>query len=106
MEVTAVDILPVELEGVTLLQVDLEAAPFPIQAASWDLIVSWLYYQPALFPAIKAGLAPGGIVALAGKTTGRFATSLAEYRTAFAGLTELASGERENRAFFIARYNK
>jgi hypothetical protein len=104
--VTAVDIVPVEIEGVATLQADLENDPFVIEPASWDLIVSWLYYQPGLFPAIKAGLRQGGIVALAGKTSGRFATSLAEFRAAFAGLGELASGELENRVFFIARYNK
>ena len=104
--VTAVDIEPVEIAGVTTIQANLEAGEYRIQPASWDLIVCWLYYQADLLPQIKAGVRPGGIVAVAGKTTGRFATSLAIYRTAFEGFTELASGEEGDRAFLIARYNK
>ncbi len=104
--VTAIDIEPVSIEGATTLQLDLETAPDPIAPAAWDLIVCWLYYQPALFPAIRAGLRPGGVVALAGKTTGRFATSLGEMRAAFRdGFTELAAGQSESLAFLIGRYN-
>ena len=90
----------------TTIQADLEAGEYIIEPASWDLIVCWLYYQADLLPQIKKGLRPGGIVALAGKTTGRFATSLAIYRAAFKEFTELASGEDSNRAFLIARYNE
>ena len=65
----------------------------------------WLYWQPDLLPAVIAlGARAGGVVALAGKTTGRFATSLAQYRAAFPAWTEIAfSGEPVTRAFFIAR---
>jgi len=103
--VTAIDIVPVEIAGVTTLQADLEAGEYRVQPASWDLIVCWLYFQTDLLPQIRAGLRTGGIAALAGKTTGRFATTLALYRGAFEGFTELASGEDANRAFLIARYN-
>ena len=68
----------------------------------WDLIVCWLYWQPDLLPEIARGVREGGIVALAGKTTGRFATSLAQYRGAFAEWAEIASGENQSTAFFIA----
>lgn len=97
--------MPVEIAGVTTLQADLEAGEYRVQPASWDLIVCWLYFQTDLLPQIRAGLRTGGIAALAGKTTGRFATTLALYRGAFEGFTELASGEDANRAFLIARYN-
>ena len=71
-----------------------------IEPDSWDLIVCWLYWQPDLLPEIARGVREGGVVALAGKTSGRFATSLAQYREAFDGWTEIASGENESRAFF------
>ena len=73
-----------------------------IEPDLWDLIVCWLYWQPDLLPEIARGVREGGIVALAGKTTGRFATSLAQYREAFAEWAEIASGQNEARAFFIA----
>jgi len=82
---------------------DLEAHEFLIEPAAWDLIVCWLYWQPDLMPQIAAGIRPGGIAALAGKTSGRFATSLAAYRAAFPNWTELASGDNGSRVFFIAR---
>ena len=105
-DVTAVDIAIEEIPGVHSIRANLENHEYPIAPDSWDLIVCWLYYQADLLPQIKAGARPGGIVAVAGKTTGRFATSLAIYRTAFKGFTELASGEDENRAFLVARYNE
>ncbi len=106
-QVTAVDIQPavepVETPGVQFVQADLEKHEYRIAPASWDLIVCWLYWQPDLLPEIAQGIRPGGIVAIAGKTTGRFATSLAEFRKAFAGWEEMASGQNESRAFRIAR---
>jgi SAM-dependent methyltransferase len=101
--VTACDRIPVNLPGIEFHTVDLEAAPYPIAPAAWDLIVCWLYWQPELLPSIAAGVCPGGIVALAGKTDGRFATSVANYRAAFEGWIEIAAGEASGRAWFIAR---
>jgi SAM-dependent methyltransferase len=91
------------VSGIETLQADLEAGEFRIEQDAWDLIVCWLYWQPDLLPAIAEGIRRGGVIALAGKTSGRFATSLAQYRAAFPNFTELASGENEVRAFFIAR---
>jgi len=102
-QVTAIDIIPVTLEGVEFITDDLERDAFPIEHGAWDLIVCWLYWQADLSPLIAAGVRPGGIVALAGKVTGRFATSLSNYRNAFAGWQELAAGEDGERAYFIAR---
>jgi hypothetical protein len=85
------------------MQADLERHEYAIAANSWDLIVCWLYWQPDLLPEIAAGVRDGGVVALAGKTSGRFATSLSNYRDAFTGWNEIASDQNEARAFFIAR---
>jgi SAM-dependent methyltransferase len=102
-DVTAVDLVPAELPGIACIQCDLESGSFHIEAAAWNLVVCWLYWQPDLLPAIAGGVRPGGLVALAGKTTGRFATSLQRYRDVFADWRELGSGEDEHKAFFIAR---
>jgi SAM-dependent methyltransferase len=101
--VTAVDQLPDAIDGVRYIQADLEKHEYRVEPDSWDLIVCWLYWQPDLLPEISTGLRKDGVVALAGKTAGRFATSLQSYRKAFAGWEEIASGENESRAFFIAR---
>ena len=106
-EVTAIDIAPGEIPGAHFIQADLERHEYRIEPDMWDLIVCWLYWQPDLLPEIARGVREGGIVALAGKTTGRFATSLARYRESFAEWAEIvsgeiASGEDQSRAFFIA----
>ena len=102
-DVMAVDQAAAPDAAVTIVIADLEAHVFTIQPAAWDLIICWLYWQPDLVPEIVRGVRPGGIVAVAGKTTGRFATSLALYREHFTGWTELASGENQIRTFLIAR---
>lgn len=101
-DVTAVDLEPVEIPGVRFIQADLEHHEYRVEPDMWDLIVCWLYWQPDLLPEIASGVREGGIVALAGKTTGRFATSLANYREAFPDWAEIAAGENEFRAYFIA----
>ena len=102
-KVTATDQVPILIPGVAFTATDLEQDPYPITPAAWDLIVCWLYWQPNLLPAIAEGVRPGGIVALAGKTTGRFATSLANYRQTFPNWAELSTAETLDRAHFIAR---
>jgi SAM-dependent methyltransferase len=101
-EVTAIDIVPAEIPGARFIRADLERHEYRIEPDMWDLIVCWLYWQPDLLPEIARGVREGGLVALAGKTTGRFATSLAQYREAFAEWAEIASGENQSTAFFIA----
>jgi SAM-dependent methyltransferase len=101
--VTAVDQVAPAIDGVTRVQADLERGEFRIAPNAWDLIVCWLYWQENLLRPIAAGVRPGGMVALAGKTTGRFATSLANYRRAFTGWEEIGSGESDGRAFWIGR---
>jgi SAM-dependent methyltransferase len=101
-DVAAVDLDPVEIPGAHFIRADLERHEYVIEPDIWDLIVCWLYWQPDLLPGIARGVREGGLVALAGKTTGRFATSLARYREAFAEWAEISSGENEVRVFFIA----
>jgi len=102
-DVTAVDVEISELPGIHTIRADLENHEYRVMPDAWDLIVCWLYWQADLLPEIAAGVRSGGVVALAGKTSGRFVTSLANYRNAFRGWMEIASGEDESRAFFIAR---
>ena len=101
--VTAVDRKNEPIFGVKSIEANLETHEYRVEPNAWDLIVCWLYWQPDLLPEIAAGVRAGGVVALAGKTEGRFATSLANYHAAFPGWTELASGESETRAFLIGR---
>ena len=101
-KVTAVDIVVENVPGVPYIRADLKYHEYRIAPGSWDLIVCWLYWQPDLLPEIARGVRTGGMVALAGKTSGRFATSPAQFREAFNGWTEIASGQNESRAFFIA----
>lgn len=101
-DVTAIDAEPAEIPGARFLRADLEKHEFHIEPDVWDLIVCWLYWQPDLLPEIARGVREGGLVAMAGKTTGRFATSLENYRAAFAEWAEIASGENEAWVFFIA----
>ena len=101
-DVTAVDIQLEDIPGVHCVQADLENHGYRIAPGSWQLILCWLYWQPGLLPEIERGVRQSGIVALAGKTSGRFATSLAKFREAFNPWREIASGENESRAFFIA----
>jgi len=100
---TAVDIVVENVPGVRYIRADLEYHEYHIAPGAWDLILCWLYWQPDLLTEIAQGVHPGGVVALAGKTTGRFATSLAQYREAFPNWPEIASGQNDVRTFFIAR---
>ena len=100
--VTAVDQSAATIPGVTFITANLEQHEFRIEPQAWDLIVCWLYWQQDLLAPIAAGLRPGGIVALAGKTTGRFATSLAQFRQTFACWPEISAGVDIHKAHLIA----
>lgn len=102
-QVTAVDRDVDDIADIEVVRADLECGEFTIEAGAWDLIVCWLYWQPDLLPMIAGGVRPGGVVAMAGKTTGRFAVSLEQLRAGFTGWREMASGESELRAFLIVR---
>ena len=83
------------------MKADLEHHEFQVRAAEWDLIVCRLYWQADLLPAIAAGVRPGGTVALAGKPpAGSLLHSIGS--AAFPGWIEIASGEADIGAWFIA----
>lgn len=101
--VTGVDLREEAPAGIDYVRADLERHEFTIEPNAWDLIVCWLYWQPDLLASISAGVRDGGLIALAGKTTGRFATSLQAYRGAFPGWEEIEAGQGESIAWLIAR---
>jgi len=102
-KVTAVDFREEGPPGIDYIRADLERHEFTIAPNTWDLIVCWLYWQPDLLAPIAEGVREGGIAALAGKTTGRFATSAAGYRAAFPRWKEIDGGESGGMAWLIAR---
>ena len=72
--VTAVDRSPVAIAalrkdaaagGVDAVAADLEAHAFAIETDGWDLVYDFFYLQRDLFPAIRAGVRPGGTFAAA-----------------------------------------
>jgi len=66
--VTAVDVDPAcgqslaDVPGVEFRQADLESAPWPFAAASFDAIVVVHYLHRPLLPLLAAALAPGGLL--------------------------------------------
>lgn len=88
--------------GIDARVVDLEQEPIePLE--QFDLVVMWRYYQPSLFPEIRARLRAGGLVAVSTKLTGRFAADLTELRAAFEGWSVLHAIEAGGFAELIAR---
>jgi SAM-dependent methyltransferase len=103
IDVQRIDVQKDAPAGIDYIRADLERGEYTIASRQWDLIVCWLYWQPGLLRPIALGLRSGGCVALAGKTNGRFATSLAAYRAAFPGWREIGAGQDDQMAWFIAR---
>jgi SAM-dependent methyltransferase len=101
--VTGVDLREEAPAGIDYVRADLEGHEFTIEPNAWDLIVCWLYWQPDLLAPMAAGVREGGLIALAGKTTGRFATSLDAYRAAFSGWREIDGGQSDAITWLIAR---
>lgn len=68
---------------------DLEAGGLTIEPAGYDLICDILYLQRSLFPQIREGVRPGGVVAaevlLGDARSHRFALEPGELRAEFAG---------------------
>ncbi len=91
----------------------LEGGGFAIEEGVYDLICDFFYLQRGLFPAIRAGVRPGGMFAgaihLAGDTPHRFVLNPGELRNEFAGWKILyyseaaAKGEARRAAQIIAR---
>lgn len=68
-QVTAVDISPRGLawcrqlaadKGVELETIEADLSTYDLGCQAWDLITMVFYYDPALFPAIRQALRPGG----------------------------------------------
>ena len=104
-EVTAVDRMPVRLEGIRFVAADLENGPWPLEGHSFGAVVVTNYLHRPLFPRIAASLAPGGLLiyetVMAGNERfGRpsnpaFLLRPGELREAFAALDVLAFEEGE-----------
>jgi tellurite methyltransferase len=88
---------------------DLERGEFPIEPHGYDLICDFYYLQRSLFPAIREGVRPGGMVAAAIHREGSFAIGPTELRDEFAGWKVLfysegaEAGKTRRAARIIAR---
>lgn len=130
-QVTAVDNSAVGIEiartrarelgvEITFLAADLETGEFAIEPGAYDLICDFYYLQRDLFPEMKAGLRPGGIVISTihiygeGEETEGFLLKEGELRGFFAGceilhyhetsLTDIDAGDHHRRtAELVAR---
>lgn len=78
---------------------------FAIPPSSYELIVVWMYWVEELLLSIAEGVTPNGVVAMAGKSNGRFGTSLDKMRKGFPNSLweEIESGENEVRCYLIVR---
>ncbi len=91
--VTAVDGSGVALSGISppvvTVLADLEKGEFAIEPGAWDLIVDTCYWQPALLHSIRAGVRPGGRVAMAipiaGTMNPAYTVAPGELATSFEG---------------------
>jgi SAM-dependent methyltransferase len=101
-QVTAVDGAPAALEilqsrsdAVRTVLADLERGEFPIAPDSWDLILTSYYFQRDLFPAMRAGVRPGGLLVAIAHIPERAAPG--ELRTFFDGFEILHDYEGPSR---------
>lgn len=116
LDVDAVDVSPAGLaagaalataHGVTLRwrEADLDAG---LPAGRYDAVVCQRFRDPALYPAFRAALTPGGLLVLTvlsevGDEGGRFRASPGELLSAFGGLEVLHHDERDGEATLVAR---
>lgn len=112
-DVDAVDVSPVGLAagaalapGVTWIAHDLTGG-LPV-AGPYDLVVCQRYRDPALYPALAAALAPGGVLVITvlsevGDSGGAFRAAPGELVAAFADLVPLAIAEGGGEATLVAR---
>jgi SAM-dependent methyltransferase len=112
--VDAVDVSPVGLAagarlapGVRWIRHDLTAG-LPAGGGPYDVVVSQRYRDPALYPALAAALAPGGLLVVTvlsrvGDSGGRFRAVPGELAAAFRDLDRLVHVERDGEASLVAR---
>ncbi|MCM3844770.1 class I SAM-dependent methyltransferase [Pseudonocardia sp. DR1-2] len=118
LDVVAVDVSPAGLAAgaglaaahdvrVRWVEADLDAG-FPRDDDRYDVVVCQRFRDPALYPALRAALAPGGLLVVTvlsevGDTGGPFRAVPGELTAAFAGLEVLAHGEGDGEAHLVAR---
>lgn len=113
--VDAVDVSPVALaagavlaSGVRRVEHDLTAGLPTSCAGPYEVVVCQRYRDPALYPALAAALAPGGLLVLTvlsevGDAGGPFRAAPGELPAAFPGLEHLAHEEGDGSATLLAR---
>lgn len=79
---------------------DLDGGP---PGGAFDVIVCQRFRDPRSDPALIAGLAPGGLLALAALRHGRFGATTAGLREAFAELDVLDAGQTDTTAWLLGR---
>ncbi len=120
LDVVAVDVSPAALAAgaelvtreqppgrVRWVEADLDAG-FPVEEGRYDVVVCQRFRDPALYPAMAAALAPGGLLAVTvlsevGDAGGAFRAAPGELTAAFADLEVLAHGEGGGEAHLVAR---
>ncbi len=81
----------------------------PVECAGpYDVVVCQRFRDPALYPALAAALAPGGLLVLTvlsevGDTAGPYRAAPGELAAAFPELEHLAHAERDGQATLLAR---
>ncbi|TCK22702.1 class I SAM-dependent methyltransferase [Pseudonocardia endophytica] len=114
--VDAVDVSPVALRGGAALAAAHEVTVRWVESdlddglpdGTWDVIVCQRFRDPALYPALAAGLAPGGLLVLTvlsevGDEGGRFRAAPGELLSAFDELEVLHHEEGNGEATLLAR---
>ena len=113
--VDAVDVSPVALAagaalapGVRRLEHDLTSGLPATCTGPYEVVVCQRYRDPALYPALAAALAPGGLLVLTvlsevGDAGGPFRAAPGELAAAFPGLEHLAHEEGDGSATLLAR---
>jgi SAM-dependent methyltransferase len=112
--VDAVDVSEVGLaalagvDGVRCVLHDLDRGLPPSAAGPYAVIVCQRFRAPALYPAFREHLAPGGLLVVTvlsevGDEPGRFRAGPSELLRAFGGLEVLVHTERDGEASLVAR---
>ncbi|MCB1265347.1 MAG: methyltransferase domain-containing protein [Mycobacterium sp.] len=68
-----------------------------------DVVVCHRFFDSRLNRALAQRLAPGGLLAIAALSGGRFGVSAGELRAAFAGLEVIAEGAQQGTVWLLAR---
>lgn len=88
---------------------DLDTGLPPGCSGPYDVVVCQRFRDPALYPALVAALAPGGLLVITvlsevGDSGGAFRAAPGELATAFAALEVLAHTERDGEASLVGRH--